>query len=413
MLSKETDPVSALTTMAAKNKTKEKKRDRSVIEDGATPEPSKRKGTFKGIKPFARAAFNLFTDLHNNHSDVARWSETGEMIIILDKDAFVNHLPRFFNTNQFESFSKQLNVYGFKKIGPEWEVVNGAPVLIDRSTPTPGVRHNENHYRFWHPHFRHNLMERLYLVLPESRPAKQTSQKVVNKPEISNGTPSDEEDYEHREELKEKVKSLKAQIEEMENKMKRKFEALQHRYKNGVNVLSKELERVCAQRIVALASSPINSEVIDIPQPSVRYASIPHSPEPEELDHFSESEDMEHFPEPEEIKHFPEPEEINYFPEPEVINYFPEPEESNHFPEPEETDAPAALLRAWSNPRSDINDFCVALPESPFPDWPPPDNNHVGGRTTTFELSEPFLFQEAGLNDYRITFNAFEHSFDS
>lgn len=44
------------------------------------------------------------------------WSNNGHSFVISDKEAFVEMLPHFFKTKNFNSFVRQLNMYGFHKV---------------------------------------------------------------------------------------------------------------------------------------------------------------------------------------------------------------------------------------------------------------------------------------------------------
>jgi hypothetical protein len=321
------------------------------------------------VKPFARAAHTMITKLSEEHPDVSSWSESGEMMVITNKEAFVSHLSKFFNTNQFESFSKQLNVYGFKKIGPEWEMLNGTPQLLSRSTPTPGIRHNENFYRFWHPHFHRDGKDRLHQVLPEARPATKSSRKSTRTKTSERVEQEDEDPSEDAELLRARVSFLKKNIADMQRKMEEKVAALELRYKAGVKKLSRDLERACAQRLEEQSKSERAAVSLNTEPPA---EAIPNM-----------------------LSNNPFPSTASIADPRPLFDI-----------EASTLDAPSALFREWSDPLTLEEHYCEALSESPIPEWPPPDSgNNANGRTSIFELSEPFLFREAGLNDCTLTFN--------
>ncbi|XP_058770918.1 heat stress transcription factor A-7a-like [Vicia villosa] len=76
-------------------------------------------------QPFLTKTFDVVSDQSTNH--VVSWSRGGASFVIWDPQAFFNYLlPRYFKHNNFSSFVRQLNTYGFRKIDPhKWEFANG------------------------------------------------------------------------------------------------------------------------------------------------------------------------------------------------------------------------------------------------------------------------------------------------
>ncbi|CAI0448828.1 unnamed protein product [Linum tenue] len=77
-----------------------------------------------GPPPFLTKTFEMVDDPITNH--VVSWSRGGTSFVVWDPHSFsTNLLPRFFKHNNFSSFVRQLNTYGFRKIDPErWEFGN-------------------------------------------------------------------------------------------------------------------------------------------------------------------------------------------------------------------------------------------------------------------------------------------------
>mmetsp|Transcript_5527 Transcript_5527/g.9908 ORF Transcript_5527/g.9908 Transcript_5527/m.9908 type:complete len:345 (-) Transcript_5527:56-1090(-) len=85
------------------------------------------------VQAFPRKLLDI---INSEHESVIAWSESGDQFFIYDPDRFAKEvLPKYFRHGHYSSFQRQLNLYGFRRLGSE--------------TKTLGYQHDD--FNRYHP----------------------------------------------------------------------------------------------------------------------------------------------------------------------------------------------------------------------------------------------------------------------
>ncbi|KIW12095.1 hypothetical protein PV08_09369 [Exophiala spinifera] len=126
--------------------------DIAVLEARAQVAKREAQAKRKQIPPFVQKLNSFLEDGRN--TDLIRWSDDGNSFIVLDEDEFAKTLiPELFKHNNYASFVRQLNMYGFhKKVG-----------LSDNSMRA-SERKNKSPSEYSNPYFRRGHPDLLWLI---------------------------------------------------------------------------------------------------------------------------------------------------------------------------------------------------------------------------------------------------------
>jgi hypothetical protein len=125
-----------------------------------------------------------FELISNCHPDVAGWEPDGESFFVKDQVVFAReYIPVYFEHNKFQSFSRQLNFYGFKKLPRK-------AISVE-----PDGTNTSKSYRFYNPFFKRGRPELLYRI-NRSTTKKETSSNPADIEELKDRVHSLEDTFE-------------------------------------------------------------------------------------------------------------------------------------------------------------------------------------------------------------------------
>lgn len=170
-----------LDLQASSNGVMEENDNIELLEEKAAIAKREAQAKRKQIPPFVQK-LSSFLDISKN-TDLIRWSDRGDSFIVLDEDEFAKTLiPELFKHNNYASFVRQLNMYGFhKRVG-----------LSDNSMKA-SERKNKSPSEYYNPYFKRGHPNLLWLI---NKPKGGTGGKKVKGARVKteeNGEQSDED----------------------------------------------------------------------------------------------------------------------------------------------------------------------------------------------------------------------------
>ncbi|CAN8231414.1 unnamed protein product [Cochlearia groenlandica] len=183
-------------------------------------------GSSSSLPPFLTKTYDMVDD--SSSDSIVSWSQSNKSFIVWNPPEFSRDLlPKFFKHNNFSSFIRQLNTYGFRKADPDqWEFAND-----DFVRGQPNLMKNIHRRKPVHSHSLPNLQSQQTTLTDSER------QRMKNQIERLTR---------EKEGLLEELKKQEEEREGFEMQVKELKERLQHmekRQRTMVSVASQVLEK--------------------------------------------------------------------------------------------------------------------------------------------------------------------------
>ncbi|KAG7546982.1 Heat shock factor (HSF)-type DNA-binding [Arabidopsis suecica] len=171
-------------------------------------------GSSSSLPPFLTKTYEMVDD--SSSDSIVSWSQSNKSFIVWNPPEFSRDLlPRFFKHNNFSSFIRQLNTYGFRKADPEqWEFAND-----DFVRGQPHLMKNIHRRKPVHSHSLPNLQAQQNPLTDSERLRMNNQIERLTKEKEGLLEELQKQD-EEREVFERQVKELKERLQHMEKRQK-------------------------------------------------------------------------------------------------------------------------------------------------------------------------------------------------